>query len=254
MRLLISWSIACALALPGPALGQAVPLTDLVGTWVWRRDGGEWFDSLKGQLVVTYLKVDPKGTFAYDGKIRKNDGEWHPWGIGWAKGSWFLAADTLRFTDDRNASVSYKVVLKDRQLFLWDWLMWDANRRDKQCAAKVFEHFDASTPLTLPPPPQITIQPADLAGTWAGTFETKQLGTVTDTLIIGADHTLTSVHYGKGHPWDPGDYFNTSSKWTLLPGDEFTGAGILGRYRIVLQNGELVPCSPIRAVLKRVSP
>jgi len=163
-----------------------------------------------------------------------------------------LAADTLRFTDDRNSSVTYKVVLRGERLLLWDRLLWEADRRDEKCAEKVFERFDASKPLTLPPPLQTTIPEADLVGTWAGTLATKHVGVVIDTLVIGADHTLRSVHYG----WSPqgARYFPVTSNWALLPGDEFTGWGLLGRYKIVLQNGDLMPCSPVRAVLKRVAP
>src|SRR5699024_6104117 len=97
---------------------------------------------------------------------------WHPWGIGWPRGRWSLAADTLRLDDDRNTSITYKVVLKDGRLFLWNWLMWEEGRRDEKCAEKIFEHFEASTPLVVPPPLETTIPEAELVGTWAGTMET----------------------------------------------------------------------------------
>jgi len=248
MRLQISWLIAVVLALHGPALGQAVRPTDLAGTWMWRRDGGELFDSLKGQLIVTYLKIDSKGTFAYDGKIRKPDGQWRAYGVGWPKGTWALATDTLRLTNNRNSSAWYKVVLKEGRLLLWDWPMWDADRRAEKCAAKAFERFDASKPLTLPPLPQVTIQPTDLAGTWVGTFETRQWGTITDTLVF-FEQGLRGVHHGR-NPFSSNNYYDFGG-WRLLPGDELVGTRVL-RPRILLHNGELVFCSPFWPVLKRV--
>jgi hypothetical protein len=267
MRLLTSWIVAFVLALPRPALAQSIKPADIVGTWVFTRDGQEWSDSLKGQLLVTYLTINPNGTFAYEGKNKKNDGELRPWGVGWSKGSWSLAADTLLFKDEKRPAISYKVVLKNGQLLLWVWLMWDTGRRVDVCAEKVFEHFDPSKPLPLPP--KITIKPEDLFGTWAGTAQTKYWGTVTDTFVIGADHGLFVADHGwpdlsTHYHWDtvPGEkytgtwpgYFSGSSQWELLPGDEFTGALYLGRFKIALQNGELIPCSPARPVFKRVKP
>lgn len=256
MRRLIVWLVAAMLAFSDPALGQAVRPADLAGTWVYRRDGGAIADTLKGQLVVTSLKLDSRGTFAYDGKIKKNDGAWQAYGIGWPKGRWWLAADTLWFKQDRNFTTpySFKVVLRDGRLLLWDWLMWGADRRDEQCAEKVFERFDASKPLVLPPLPQITIQPTELAGTWVGAFTSQRLGPVVDTLIIYPVDTMKSVHYGKGYDWHSGNRMSVRGPWELVPGNKLNAPGILGTDRIILRNNEMVVCSPIRPVFKRVSP
>ena len=254
MRRFTSRLVMLALVLPVPALAQTLKPADLVGTWVIPHDGKEWFDSLQGKLLVDVLTLNADGSYVREMKKKEGDSlvaAWQKTGQE-DKGPfrWSLAGDTLRL-DEKRPWDSHKVVLQDGRLLWWNWLMWDANRRDPKCAEFAFERFDASKPLAVPPPPPITIREADLVGTWVGTFDTKykNYGVVTDTLVIGADHTLRGVHLG------PVDNANRKGIWALLSGDELTGPlGNIDRVRVYLQNGELVRCHYNYAVLKRVAP
>jgi len=251
MRLLTSWIIAFVLVLPVPALAQTLKPADIVGTWVIPHDGKEWSDSLRGKLMLDMLTLNADGSYTREMKKKEGESLVSVWkkaaGTGdTVKLRWELVGDTIRFDKSYD---SHRVVLKGGRLLWWTWDMWDSNRRYEQCADQVFERFDASKPLTLPPPPPITIQPADLVGTWAGRNEiNERMGTVNDTLVIGADYTIRVVHVG------PPDDVYVKGTWSLLPGDVLTNPWT-GRQKIVLQNGELIRCrSSYFALLKRIAP
>lgn len=255
MRRLTSWTVAFVLTLPGPVLAQTLKPADLVGRWVIPHDGKDWADSLAGKLLVDMLTLDADGSYTRETKRKEGDSLVAMWTKAAGEADqgpfrWTLAADTLELRSGEGLNpASYRVGLKDRRLVFWNWYKWDAGRRDEKCADWAFQRLDSSKPLTLPPPPRITIDLADLVGTWAGTYDTKRWGVVTDTLIIGADSTLTTVHVG------PSDDAHEKGTWALLPGDELSGPlGNIDRVKVYLQNGELVRCSGNYAVLKRVAP
>lgn len=252
MRLCVSWMVAVVLAFPRPGLAQVLTPADLIGTWGMRLDGKIWADSLRGQLLIDMLTFNADGSYTRETKRKEGDSlvTWRkPDDDSWSR--WKLTGDTLDLGRNNRFSngFSRKVLLKDRRLFLWDWYTWNEGRRDEKCAEQAFERFEQSTPLTLPPPPRITIRSADLVGTWAGKFVNPVYGSITDTLVIGADHTLRSVHVG------PADNAHEKGTWDLLPGDVLTGPlGNVAEMKIYLQNEELVRCSGNYPILKRVGP
>lgn len=243
-----------AFALPAPALAQTLQPADLVGTWVIPGDGKAWADSLQGKVLVDVLTLNADGSYLREMKRQEGDSLVAAWktaageeAVGPSR--WTLVGDTFQLRqDERFQPASYKVGLKEGRLALWNWDMWDEDRRDEKCAEFVYERFDASTPLTVPPPPQITINPADLVGTWGGAVQTRQWGTVIDSLFIGADYTVRMVHVG------PADNVFINGTWALLPGDRLAGPYYFDPVRIYLKNGELFRCHQNYAVLKRAGP
>jgi hypothetical protein len=212
-------------------------------TWDHKRSAGDHLVTVAGQTADTSggpFLWDVVGDtlqlhqVAYDAQQRRQ-----------AKGEFMRKA--LRY----NAPARYVFAVHGPRLHVWEWLLWQANRRDEKCSDS-FIRVDTSKPLVWPAPPARTINPADLTGTWAGTHQTFLWGTVTDTLIMGADHSLRAVHLG------PYDTANRQGTWSLLPGDileaDTLGNALGGRLRVVLKNDTLIRCHPNYAILKRVAP
>lgn len=258
MRLFIAGLVAFVCALPAPAVGQAARAAELAGTWVLPHDGWEWADSLKGRLVLEVLTLNADGS--YSSVMKKQDGDSlvNAWTPSEPKSKdeqyWEVTGDTLWFRknppDPNTYDPTFVFQRQNQRLLLWAQELWEADegRRDARCAQS-WERFDPSKARLLPPRPQITLRPADLVGTWAGTVKTKRWGTVTDTLVIGADHSLRAVHYG------PYDTANEKSNWAVMPGDYLTGRlGNIDHVKVVLHDGMLVRCLENYAVLRRVAP
>lgn len=254
MQRLVAVIVAVMVALSGRALAQAPKPADLVGAWVIPQDGKQWADSLRGKVLLDLLVLNADGSYIKATKRYVGDSlvlAWGPRDDAEDPGSfhWTLTGDTLELgRDGYNPSIQI-VRLKDGRLFLWDELMWDAGRQFEACADRVYERFDPAKPPPPPPPPQVTVNPADLVGTWAGRIDTRNWGTVNDTLIIGPDHTLRSAHVG------PADDAHSKGVWALLPGDILTGPmGNINEFKVLMHNGDLVRCHYNYAILKRLTP
>jgi hypothetical protein len=253
MRLLVAGMVAVVLALPDPALAQALKPADLVGTWVIPQDGKQWADSLRGKILLDMLTLNADGSYTkgmnrYSGDSlvptwQQREGQEGP-----GSSHWELTGDSLELGMEGYNPSTYIVQLKDRRLIMWNKMMWDAGRHYEACADRIYERFDPAKRLTLPPP-QITVKPADLVGTWAGRIDTPDWGTVNDTLIIGPDHTLRSAHVG------PADDAHSKGVWALLPGNILTGPmGNINEFKVLLHDGDLVRCHYNYAILKRLAP
>lgn len=255
MRLFISSLVAVIFAWSAEARAQVLKPADLIGSWVIPQDGKDWADSLRGTLLVDMLTLNADGSYVREMKRRAGDSLVAAWPKPADQDDggpfhWELAGDTLQLTAGAFNPALYRVTVKSRRLFLWDRTTWGAGLHHENCANLAFDRFDSVQSLTLPPPPPITIQPAELVGTWAGRLDLEGWGTINDTLVIGADYTFRVAHVG------PPDDFYVKGTWALLPGDRLKAPGLtIGSTEgIALQNGQLVRCGTNHAVLKRIAP
>lgn len=216
--------VAFLFAFPALAWGQTVSSKDLVGTWV------EVDDRARGAT----LTLNADGSYSRAGK----------------EGRWKLTEDTLQLHIEEYNPQESIVRLRGRRLLFWSPLMWEGGRDGEPCAESVYERSDPSgpPPSPLPPSSETAIDPVDLVGTWAGSFESSQWGVVTDSLFIGADYTIKVMHLG------PSDDVYITGTWALLPGNWFKGAYYFDPIKIYMQNGDLVRCHQNYPILKRVGP
>lgn len=277
MKLLNRSLVALGLAAPVPALGQAIKPADLVGTWVAPSNGGWYVESYDALFYTfdangTYIRKTMRGlvddhrkmvgdTFYRNG-IPTNVTTGRPVriypqqkdSIQLGPFPWKLVGDTL----DNTGSLK-RVLLQNQRLFLWDLDTWNANRRDEKCAL-VLERFDSTKalPLSLPP---ITLRPEDLIGTWTGSFEAEQEKKY--VLTFNADTTFMMVL--PVVTTKPGSD-TVTGRWTLRAGDWLGVPSLVDRAaarafevlntlgRIVLKDGQLIPCKTGRPIYRRTAP
>lgn len=264
--------VVLILMVPMPALGQAIKPADLVGTWTTHAGDGDsqpkflkQANALQGKIVGIIMAFDANGTYIKEYRWRDGQ-EWRTSklepGMDNTKPDtgniWTLVGDTLQTRRAGTHPYIQLVAVKGQQLFRWS----PNERREEKCA-EIWERFDPAKPLAISVPRASIIKPADLVGTWVGTLESKDSGSVIDSLTLGADNKATMTINGKlaVATWKPGrggGESSTTGTWELQSGDFLHGMLFLDQGSVgtvvTLKDGKLIPCNPKLPVFTRVAP
>jgi hypothetical protein len=163
---------------------------------------------------------------------------------------WGLHGDTLAVSEVSPGrwSSSRRIARQGEQLLRYDQLC-----KNGDAVVDTLLRVDASKPLPPPvmPTRALTINPADLVGTWLDASVNSLNFATTDTLTLRADSTWAYIRVFDGKPVDRE---RKTGKWQLYPGDVLWLGGWEAA-RIVLKDQQLVSEQPgCDRVYKRTSP